>query len=235
MPGIYAFSGSSSAVYLDIKYLEVKITAGSERTWSVRERNDPASRRVQKAASRTRRSRFCGDCIDELIAEWGRERPDLDPWPLEILGRIQRLSTHLSRIAEQRLQAIGLTWETFSLIVTLRRAGPPYALRPTDIYRKSLLTSGTITNRIDNVVRWAWRCENLRIKTGAASRSNSPRKASRWRIGPLRCICRRWRAALIGSERIGTKADRAAAVYAVASRSSNEPLPASDRSEGRAA
>ena len=93
------------------------------------------------------------DSIAVLIEEWGQQRPDLDPWPLEILGRIQRLSTHLSRIAEQRLQTIGLTWETFSLIVTLRRAGPPYALRPTDIYKKSLLTSGTITNRIDNVVR----------------------------------------------------------------------------------
>ena len=93
------------------------------------------------------------DSIAELIGEWRRERPDLDPWPLDILGRIQRLSTHLSRQAEQRLQTLGLTWETFSLIVTLRRAGAPYALRPTDIYRKSLLTSGTITNRIDNVVR----------------------------------------------------------------------------------
>lgn len=93
------------------------------------------------------------DSIAELIGEWRRERPDLDPWPLDILGRIQRLSIHLSRNAEQRLQTLGLTWETFSLIVTLRRAGAPYALRPTDIYRKSLLTSGTITNRIDNVVR----------------------------------------------------------------------------------
>ena len=102
-----------------------------------------------KRPGRSRKS----DSIAVLIEEWRQQRPDLDPWPLTILGRIQRLSTHLSRIAEQRLQKIGLTWETFSLIVTLRRAGPPYALRPTDIYKKSLLTSGTITNRIDNVVR----------------------------------------------------------------------------------
>lgn len=93
------------------------------------------------------------DSIAVLIGEWRRQRPDLDPWPLEILGRVQRVSTHLSRIAERKLKAFGLTWETFSLIVTLRRAGAPYALRPTDLYKKSLLTSGTITNRIDNVVR----------------------------------------------------------------------------------
>jgi DNA-binding MarR family transcriptional regulator len=113
----------------------------------------PVFGREPVARSSGDRDLSAGDSIDQLIAEWGRERPDLDAWPLEILGRIQRLSTHLSRIAEQRLQIIGLTWETFSLIVTLRRAGAPYALRPTDIYRKSLLTSGTITNRIDNVVR----------------------------------------------------------------------------------
>lgn len=103
--------------------------------------------------ARAKRPGHKPDSIAVLIEEWSQQRPDLDPWPLEILGRIQRLSTHLSRIAEQRLQTIGLTWETFSLIVTLRRAGAPYALRPTDIYKKSLLTSGTITNRIDNVVR----------------------------------------------------------------------------------
>lgn len=110
---------------------------------------------ARKSTTRAPRARRASteDSIDELMREWRRERPDLDPWPLEILGRIQRLSIHLSRVAGQRLQTIGLTWETFSLIVTLRRAGAPYALRPTDLYRKSLLTSGTITNRIDNVVR----------------------------------------------------------------------------------
>lgn len=92
------------------------------------------------------------DSIDEFVAQWRRERPDLDPWPLELLGRIQRLSAYLLRYAEARLATIGLAWETFSLIVTLRRSGAPFALRPTDLYRQSLLSSGTITNRIDRVV-----------------------------------------------------------------------------------
>jgi DNA-binding MarR family transcriptional regulator len=88
-----------------------------------------------------------------MIAEWRRQRPDIDASPLEILGRIQRLSTHMQRIAESSLRDTGLTWETFSLIATLRRSGRPFALRPTDIYRQSLLTSGTVTKRIDNVER----------------------------------------------------------------------------------
>lgn len=99
-----------------------------------------------------RRSREA-DSVSRMIAEWRRQRPELDTSPLEILGRIQRLSTHLLRISEANLSGIGLTWETFSLIATLRRSGPPFALRPTDIYRQSLLTSGTVTKRIDNVER----------------------------------------------------------------------------------
>jgi DNA-binding MarR family transcriptional regulator len=46
---------------------------------------------------------------------------------------------------------MGLTWESFSLILALRRSGRPFQLRPTDIYRESLLTSGAVTNRIDRV------------------------------------------------------------------------------------
>ena len=91
------------------------------------------------------------DSIQLLLDQWASERPDLNVAPLALLGRIQRLSTHLQRRSEEWLQPLGLTWEAFSLIATLRRSGPPYALRPTDIYKASLLTSGTVTNRIDKV------------------------------------------------------------------------------------
>jgi len=91
------------------------------------------------------------DTIAGLMREWWRERPDLDPWSLGIFGRIHRLSAHFLRGANQWLGEMGLTWETFSVIVTLRRAGAPFALRPTDLYRESLLSSGAMTNRIDKV------------------------------------------------------------------------------------
>ncbi len=83
--------------------------------------------------------------------EWQRERPDLDPGPIGIHGRIIRLSAHLLRQCDSWLNPLGLSWEAFSLIVTLRRSGKPYELRPTDILRESLLTSGAVTNRIDRV------------------------------------------------------------------------------------
>lgn len=91
------------------------------------------------------------DSVDKLLAEWRRERPDLDPSPIAVQGRIMRLAAHLLRRTESWLVPLGLSWEAFSLIVTLRRSGKPYALRPTDLLAESLLTSGAITNRIDKV------------------------------------------------------------------------------------
>jgi DNA-binding MarR family transcriptional regulator len=97
--------------------------------------------------------RAATDSVDRLVAQWRKERADLDPSPIEIQGRIMRLAAHLQRRSETRLAALGLTWEAFSLIVTLRRRGKPYELRPTDLLKESLLTSGAITNRIDKVER----------------------------------------------------------------------------------
>ena len=91
------------------------------------------------------------DSVARLLSEWKQERPDLDPSPVGIQGRIVRLSTHILRQSENWLRPFDLSWEAFSLIVTLRRSGKPYELRPTDILRESLLTSGAITNRIDRV------------------------------------------------------------------------------------
>nr|WP_284701271.1 MarR family transcriptional regulator [Rhodoplanes tepidamans] len=62
-----------------------------------------------------------------------------------------RLAAHFLRHTDTWLSPLELGWEAFSLIVTLRRSGKPYALRPTDLLAESLLTSGAITNRIDKV------------------------------------------------------------------------------------
>jgi len=91
------------------------------------------------------------DSIARIIREWRRERPDLDGAAVGIHGRIIRLAAHMLRRADGWLDPLGLSWEAFSLIVTLRRSGKPYELRPTDILKESLLTSGAVTNRIDRV------------------------------------------------------------------------------------
>jgi DNA-binding MarR family transcriptional regulator len=109
--------------------------------------------RGKRAAKGAAASAIKGDSVDTLVAEWRRERPDLDPSPVAMLGRLHRISARLHRRIETWLAPLGLSWESFSLILTLRRSGAPFALRPTDLYRESLLTSGAITNRIDRVER----------------------------------------------------------------------------------
>lgn len=91
------------------------------------------------------------DSIAEFIADWQCERPDLDPWPLGIIGRTSRIFSYYLKRADTWLSPLGLSWESFSLIAALRRSGKPYELNPTELQRQSLLTSGAMTNRIDRV------------------------------------------------------------------------------------
>ncbi|MDH2428723.1 MarR family transcriptional regulator [Sphaerisporangium sp. TRM90804] len=91
------------------------------------------------------------DEVDQLVTSWRQERPDLDVSPLQVLSRVSRLARHLDRarraaFAEHDLEP----WE-FDVLTTLRRAGEPYELSPGALLRATLVTSGTMTNRIDRL------------------------------------------------------------------------------------
>jgi DNA-binding MarR family transcriptional regulator len=111
---------------------------------------------ARKTAAKAALGEESADSIGRFLRQWRKERPDLNPDAFGVFGRIHRLSAHLVRRTEQLLGNMGLGWESFSLIVTLRRAGPPFALRPTDLLHESLLSSGAVTNRIDRVERRGW-------------------------------------------------------------------------------
>jgi DNA-binding MarR family transcriptional regulator len=91
------------------------------------------------------------DEVDDLVARWRAERPDLDVAPLEVLSRVSRLARHLDRARKAAFAAHGLeTWE-FDVLSALRRQGRPYQLSPGALLRSTLVTSGTMTNRIDRL------------------------------------------------------------------------------------
>ena len=90
-----------------------------------------------------------GDTVDRFMAEWSRQRPDLDFDYLATIGRILRVSAHLRERMDAWLAPFGVTWEMFDLIASLRRAGNEGGLRPTDLYEVCMLSSGATTNRID--------------------------------------------------------------------------------------
>ena len=91
------------------------------------------------------------DEVDDLIAAWRQERPDLDVEPLAVLSRVSRLARHLDIARRGAFAAHGLeSWE-FDVLSALRRSGPPYQLTPGLLLRATLVTSGTMTNRIDRL------------------------------------------------------------------------------------
>ncbi|MEU6745758.1 MarR family transcriptional regulator [Spirillospora sp. NPDC046719] len=91
------------------------------------------------------------DAVDEVMAAWRRERPDVDTWPVGIVGRVQRLS----RLLEAEIQAFfkrhGLDNSEADVLTTLRRSGEPYELTPGQLVKASMVTSGAITKRIDRM------------------------------------------------------------------------------------
>jgi DNA-binding MarR family transcriptional regulator len=91
------------------------------------------------------------DEVDDLVAAWRAERPDLDVQPLQVLSRVSRLARHLDRARRTAFARHGLeTWE-FDVLSALRRQGAPYQLSPGSLLRATLVTSGTMTNRIDRL------------------------------------------------------------------------------------
>jgi DNA-binding MarR family transcriptional regulator len=91
------------------------------------------------------------DEVDELVEAWQRERADLDLAPVEVFSRISRLSRHLDLARRAAFTAQGIEpWE-FDVLAALRRAGKPYQLSPGRLIRETLVTSGTMTNRVDRL------------------------------------------------------------------------------------
>jgi DNA-binding MarR family transcriptional regulator len=92
------------------------------------------------------------DEVDELIEAWERERSDLDLDALAVFSRISRLSRHLDLARREAFTTHGIeSWE-FDVLAALRRAGRPYQLSPGRLLRETLVTSGTMTNRVDRLV-----------------------------------------------------------------------------------
>jgi DNA-binding MarR family transcriptional regulator len=91
------------------------------------------------------------DEIDRIIAEWNRERPDLDVSPTQVLQRITRLALLQDVSFNRVFQRFGLTWGDYVVLAALYRAGPPYEMNPTTLYSAVILSSGGMTKRLDRL------------------------------------------------------------------------------------
>ena len=92
------------------------------------------------------------DEVDRIVDAWSRERTDLDFSPLQVLSRVGRLARHLERARRTAFAASDLELWEFDVLSALRRAGKPYQLSPKALLQQTLVSSGTMTNRIDRLV-----------------------------------------------------------------------------------
>jgi DNA-binding MarR family transcriptional regulator len=91
------------------------------------------------------------DQVDLILDDWRRERPDIDPSPMGVFGRITRVYGRAHRRLEALLSHYDLTPASFDVLANLRRAGPPYRRTPSELASSSMLTSGALTGRLDRL------------------------------------------------------------------------------------
>jgi DNA-binding MarR family transcriptional regulator len=91
------------------------------------------------------------DAVDVILAQWGRERPDLDVSAMGVIGRISRAQLLLGRELKEFFGARGLERWEFDVLATLRRHGAPHELTAGALLKAAMVTSGAITNRIDRL------------------------------------------------------------------------------------
>ena len=91
------------------------------------------------------------DEVDEVMAAWHRERPDLATSPMGVWSRIHRLAALLDAERKRRFAEHGLEIWEFDVLAALRRAGGPYRLSPGQLLQQTHVTSGTMTNRVDRL------------------------------------------------------------------------------------
>ena len=93
------------------------------------------------------------DRVDEMVAEWQRERPDLGPalGAMGTIGRIGRLAVLGTRVVEAGMAEHGLSVADFDVLAALRRSGEPYELKPSDLSRTLMLSPAGMTSRLDRL------------------------------------------------------------------------------------
>ena len=91
------------------------------------------------------------DRVSRIQGQWQRERPDLDPSPVGVIGRIHRLAAHLTDELVPVYRGFGLSEGEFDVLAALRRMGSPFELAPGELARHTMVTTGGMTKRLDRL------------------------------------------------------------------------------------
>lgn len=91
------------------------------------------------------------DRAARIVQQWQAERPDLDPSPFLVIGRMHRVANALTAELVRVYAEFGLGEGEFDVLATLRRQGGEHALTPSDLSEQTVVTSGAVTKRVDRL------------------------------------------------------------------------------------
>lgn len=91
------------------------------------------------------------DRVSDFLAQWARERPDLDVTPMGVIGRLSRVDEISGRTLQRTFQGFGLHRGEFDTLATLRRSGAPFTLTPGELAASSMVTGAAMTNRLQRL------------------------------------------------------------------------------------
>ena len=91
------------------------------------------------------------DHVGRIMEQWRRERPDVDPSPMGVIGRLHRLADALHAELRPVFAEAGLSDGDFDVLASLRRSGAPYQLTPGELAASTMVTSGAVTKRLDRL------------------------------------------------------------------------------------
>lgn len=91
------------------------------------------------------------DEVDRFVQQWREQRPDLDPSPIALFGRVHRVYLRYQSVVGKGFERYGLNSASFDVLAALRRNGPPYRMNGAELAAQSLLSSAGVTFRLDRL------------------------------------------------------------------------------------
>jgi DNA-binding MarR family transcriptional regulator len=93
------------------------------------------------------------DHVAAILEAWRRVQPHLDVTPVGVFGRISRIERYKDQALRAVYRAHRIDGGEYDVLAALRRSGPPHQLTPTKLYQSTLVTSATMTERLDRLER----------------------------------------------------------------------------------
>lgn len=96
------------------------------------------------------------DHVDLVVSQWRAVRPDLDPAPIAVFGRLSRLSRSAEALQNEYLGRHGMDRSAFDVLVTLRRNGEPYCLTARELQSAAMVSSAAVAQRLNRLEERGW-------------------------------------------------------------------------------